>query len=59
VGRHAPSSWKEGAPGWAPGALMIARVLLVLAAIATVVVVIQAGHTGAGAVWSNYPNLRP
>jgi hypothetical protein len=38
---------------------MIARVLLVLAAIATVVVVIQAGHTGAGAVWSNYPNLRP
>jgi hypothetical protein len=31
----------------------------VLGAIATVVAVIQAGHTGAGAVWSKYPNLRP
>ena len=59
VGRHAPSSWHEGAPGWAPGALTIARVLLVLAAIATVVAVIQAGHTGAGAVWSDYPDLLP
>src|SRR4029079_12675728 len=26
VGRHAPSSWNEGAPGWAPGALMIGGV---------------------------------
>lgn len=29
------------------------------AAIAVLVVVIQAGHSGSRAVWSDYPNLRP
>jgi hypothetical protein len=59
VSRRAPASWREAAPSWTSAALMVARVLLVAASIAVVVVVIQAGHTGAHAVWSDYPNLQP
>jgi hypothetical protein len=54
-----PASWREGAPGWTSPALTVARILLVVAAIAVLVVVIQAGHSGARAVWSDYPNLQP
>ena len=59
VSRRAPASWRGGAPTWTSPALTIARVLLVVSAIAVVLVVIQAGHSGARAVWSDYPNLHP
>jgi hypothetical protein len=59
VSRRTPVSWRDAAPGWTSPALTVARVLLVVAAIAVVLVVIQAGHSGAQAVWSNYPNLKP
>lgn len=59
VSRRAPASWRDAAPTWTAPALTIARVLLVFAAVAVVIVVIQAGHSGARAVWSDYPNLRP
>jgi len=32
---------------------------VVVAAVLVFLVVIQAGHTGAHAVWSDYPNLQP
>jgi hypothetical protein len=56
---HLPASWRAAAPGWTSALLVLARVLLVLAALAVFVVVIQAGHTGAHAVWSDYPDLQP
>jgi hypothetical protein len=59
VSRWTPASWRQGASSWTAPALMVARILLVAASIAVVVVVIQAGHSGAKAVWSNYPNLKP
>ena len=59
MSRRAPASWRDAAPTWTAPALTIARVLLVFAAVAVVIVVIQAGHSGARAVWSDYPNLRP
>ena len=55
-----PAGWRDvEAPGWTSAALLLSRVLLVLAAIGVVATVVQAGHTGAHAVWSNYPNLKP
>jgi hypothetical protein len=54
-----PPRWRDGAPAWTAPALTVARVLLVVAAIGVLVVVIQAGHSGARAVWSDYPNLKP
>jgi hypothetical protein len=59
ISRRAPAGWRDAAPTWTSPALAVARVLLVVAAIAVVVVVVQAGHSGAGAVWSDYPNLQP
>jgi hypothetical protein len=59
ISRRVPASWRDEAPTWTSPALTVARVLLVLAAIAVVAVVVQAGHSGANAVWSNYPNLQP
>jgi hypothetical protein len=59
VSRRVPASWRDGAPVWTSPALTLARVLLVVAAIAVVAAVVQAGHTGASAVWSDYPNLQP
>jgi hypothetical protein len=50
---------RNAVPSWSRGALAIARVLLVVAAVAVVVTVVQAGHTGAHAVWSDYPSLAP
>jgi hypothetical protein len=54
-----PAAWRETAPGWAPVAFRVAQVLAVLTAIGVTYVVIQAGHTGAQAVWTHYPNLQP
>lgn len=59
VSRRVPARWRDEAPTWTSPALTIARVLLVVVAVAVVAVVIQAGHSGANAVWSNYPNLQP
>jgi len=59
VSRRTPAGWRDAAPAWTSPALTLARVLLGVAAIAVIVVVVQAGHSGAQAVWSNYPNLTP
>ena len=56
--RRVPASWREEVPNWTSPALTVARILLVITAIAVLVVVIQAGHSGARAVWSQYPNLQ-
>ena len=57
--RRAPASWRERRPSWTSPALTVSRILLVVAAIGLIVVVIQAGHSGARAVWSDYPSLQP
>jgi hypothetical protein len=57
--RRMPVEWREATPGWANGAFRILQVLAVLASIGVLVMVIIAGHTGAQAVWSEYPNLQP
>ena len=54
-----PSQWQDGRPNWADAAFRVFQVLALLTAIGVVVMVIRAGHTGAQAVWSNYPNLKP
>lgn len=54
-----PAAWREAVPGWAPMAFRVAQILAVLTAVAVTYVVIQAGHTGAQAVWTHYPNLKP
>jgi hypothetical protein len=54
-----PSAWRDAAPGWADGAFRLLQFLVVLASIGVLVMVIIAGHTGAQAVWSEYPNLEP
>lgn len=59
ISRRLPASWRTSAPTWTTLAFLVARVVLVVAAIGVVVVVVQAGHSGADAVWSDYPNLRP
>jgi hypothetical protein len=56
---HAPRSWRDEAPGWTSPALVLAKILLLLTTVGVLVVVIQAGHTGAHAVWTDYPNLQP
>jgi hypothetical protein len=54
-----PSGWRDAAPRWADGAFRLLQLLVVLASIGVLVMVIVAGHTGARAVWSEYPNLKP
>jgi hypothetical protein len=54
-----PVRWREATPGWAATAFPVLRVLAVLASIGVLVMVIRAGHTGAQAVWSQYPDLQP
>ena len=54
-----PAVRRDAAPGWTSPALILARVLLVLTSIGMLLVVIQAGHTGAHAVWTDYPSLQP
>jgi hypothetical protein len=43
---RAPASWRNGVPSWTSPALTVARIWLVVAAIAVIVVVIQAGAFG-------------
>jgi hypothetical protein len=54
-----PFDWRETTPGWAEGAFRTAQFLAVLASIGVLAMVTIAGHTGAQAVWSEYPNLKP
>jgi hypothetical protein len=54
-----PAARRDAAPGWTSPALVLTRTLLVLTAVGVLFVVIQAGHTGAHAVWTDYPNLQP
>jgi hypothetical protein len=54
-----PSAWRDTAPGWADRAFRLLQLLVVLASIGVLVMVIIAGHTGAQAVWSEFPDLRP
>jgi hypothetical protein len=54
-----PAGWREAEPGWTAAAFRVAQVLAVLTAVLVTYVVIRAGHTGAQAVWTHYPNLRP
>jgi hypothetical protein len=55
--RRLPVRWRERTPGWTAAAFRVAQVLSVGTAIGVTVMVIRAGHTGAQAVWSHYPNL--
>lgn len=54
-----PSHVRSSTPGWADAAFRAFQVLAVLASIGVLVMVIRAGHTGAQAVWSQYPDLQP
>ena len=54
-----PARLPDRPPTWTAPALTLARILLVVAAIGVLVVVIQAGHSGARAVWLDYPSLQP
>ena len=54
-----PSAWRSSTPGWADAAFRTVQVLAVLASIGVLVMVIRAGHTGAQAVWVQYPDLQP
>ena len=54
-----PSVWRSSTPGWADAAFRTVQVLAVLASIGVLVMVIRAGHTGAQAVWVQYPDLQP
>ena len=56
--RFATPGWRESPPGWADGAFRVLQILALLAAFGVVVMVIRAGHSGAQAVWTNYPHLR-
>ena len=56
---HLPAAWRTTTPTWTDGAFRVVQVLAVLAAIGVLVLVIRAGHTGAQAVWSQYPDLQP
>jgi hypothetical protein len=55
---HLPPTWREATPGWTGAAFRVAQVLALVTAIGVTVVVILAGHSGAHAVWSHYPDLR-
>ncbi len=56
--RHLPQRWRTTTPNWTASTLQIAKILALVTAIGATVMVIWAGHTGARAVWSHYPNLR-
>jgi hypothetical protein len=55
---HLPPPWRTAAPSWTASTFRVAQVLALVTAIGTTVMVILAGHTGARAVWSHYPNLK-
>ena len=54
-----PETWRTTTPSWADIAFRVLQVLAVLASIGVLVMVIRAGHTGAQAVWLQYPDLQP
>jgi hypothetical protein len=54
-----PSGLRSSTPGWADAAFRAFQVLAVLASVGVLVMVIRAGHTGAQAVWVQYPDLQP
>ena len=56
--RRLPPRWREETPGWTDPGFRVAQVLALATAIGVTVMVILAGHSGAQAVWSHYPNLR-
>lgn len=56
--RWIPGAPRPTPPPWTKTAFTIARVLAVAAAIGVTVMVIRAGHSGAQAVWTHYPDLR-
>jgi hypothetical protein len=56
--RYLPQRWRTAAPNWTASTLQVARILALVTAIGATVMVVWAGHTGARAVWSHYPNLR-
>lgn len=55
---HLPQRWRAAAPNWTVPTFRVALIVALVTAIGTTVMVILAGHTGARAVWSQYPNLR-
>lgn len=55
--RHLPPRWRQTTPTWTAAAFRVAQVLALVTAVGVTVMVIWAGHTGAQAVWSHYPNL--
>lgn len=55
--RHLPPRWRQATPTWTASAFRVAQVLALVTAVGVTVMVILAGHTGAQAVWSHYPNL--
>jgi hypothetical protein len=55
---HLPPPWRTATPSWTMLTFRVATVLALVTAIGTTVMVILAGHTGARAVWSHYPNLK-
>lgn len=57
--RFLPAGWRGARPGWATVAFRVAQVLAVVTALGVTYVLIKAGHTGAQAVWTHYPNLKP
>ena len=56
---YLPSRWREATPNWTVAIFRVAQVLAIVAAIGVTVMVVLAGHTGAQAVWSHYPDLAP
>ncbi len=54
-----PAEWRSTPHGWSDTAFRVFQVLAIVASIGVLVMVIRAGHTGAQAVWSQYPDLRP
>ena len=55
---HLTSRWRTATPSWTAWTFRVAQILALATAIGVTVMVILAGHTGARAVWSHYPNLR-
>ena len=53
-----PAPWRRDMPGWSGPALRVAQALAIVTAIGVTAMVIKAGHTGAQAVWTNYPHLQ-
>ena len=56
--RCLPQSWRTTTPNWTASTLRIAKILALVTAVGATVMVVWAGHTGARAVWTHYPNLR-